>query len=340
MQSQLSEIQSTLPNGQDVRFALHRCTQPDGDQATCSIIKDAGDDPDCTHGAEIIATVELFEDRQGVQIDGGEGVATVTRAGLGLEVSTAAINPIPRKNITEMVQQELDQSRYRGARVVISVPAGEEMAKKTTNARLGLIGGISILGTTGIVTPYSTAAYRASVVQQIALARTSGIDQIVLTTGGRSETFAMQLYPDFQDAAFIQAGDFIGASLAAARKQKMRTAIIVGMMGKLSKMADGRTQTHQAGSRVNMEMLASLSAELGASEPVQQEILAANTARHVLEICTEHGLSGICDLICSRVVDVMRQHVRSEVDIVCHLVDFEGAELGHHPKRSVHGNPS
>lgn len=338
MQCDLSEIKSTLPNGQDVQFALHRCTRQGDRIATCSIIKDAGDDPDCTHGAEIVATVELYEDRPDVEIDGGEGVATVTRAGLGLEVGTAAINPVPRKNITGMVRQALAGSRYQGARISISVPAGEEMAKKTTNARLGLVGGISILGTTGIVTPYSTAAYRASIIQQIALARASGINQVVLTTGGRSETFAMRLYPDLDPSAFIQAGDFIGAALAAARKQKMRTAFIVGMMGKLSKMADGRTQTHQAGSSVNMEMLSRLAGELGASDSVRQEIRAANTARHVLEICTEHDLSGICDLICSRVVDVMRQHVRNEVEIVCHLVDFEGAELGQYPKRRTNGD--
>ena len=264
-------------------------------------------------------------------IDGGEGVATVTRPGLGLEVDTAAINPVPRENIAAMVQEELDRSDFRRARVVISVPGGEEMAKKTINARLGLLGGISILGTTGIVTPYSTAAYRAGIVQQIGLAKTGGIEAIVLTTGGRSEASAMRLYPDLDETAFVQAGDFIGASLDAARKQNMQTAIIVGMIGKLSKMADGRTQTHQAGSSVNLKMLAELAGTLGASEELQDEIRSANTARHVLEICAAHKIGGLCELVCRRVVEVMSDHVQDDLDIVCHLVDFEGDELGRFP---------
>ena len=298
----------------------------------CSVIKDAGDDPDCTHGAELIATVDLHKEKAGIEIDGGDGVATVTRPGLGLDVNTAAINPIPRKNITQMVDQELQDSPFCGARVVVSVPGGEEMAKKTTNARLGLLGGISILGTTGIVKPYSTAAYRASIVQQIQLAHSAGISTIVLTTGGRSETYAMRLYPQLDEAAFIQAGDFIGASLAAARKVGMQTAVIVGMIGKLSKMADGRTQTHQAGSSVNMELLAELAGNAGASEAVQSQITSANTARHVLEICTENNINTLCDLVCQRVVDVMTNYVKQKLDIVCHLTDFEGVELGRCPR--------
>ena len=139
--------------------------------ATGSILKDAGDDPDCTHGAEIVAEVELPE-TPGIEIRGGPGVATVTKPGLG--VGTAAINPVPSRNITEMVEEELSGSPYRGARVTIAVPGGENMAKKATNARLGLLGGISILGATGIVKPYSTAAWRASVVQEIDVAMAAG----------------------------------------------------------------------------------------------------------------------------------------------------------------------
>lgn len=328
----LQTIESTLPNRQKVDFKLQRCERLGDRSALCSVIKDAGDDPDCTHGAELVATVELSRDGEGVEIQGGEGVAIVTRPGLGLDVNTSAINPVPRKNITQMVQEELSGSGFQSAKVVIHVPGGEEMAKKTINARLGLVGGISILGTTGIVTPYSTAAYRASIVQQIALAKASGIEAIVLTTGGRSEAYAMQLYPDLDEAAFVQAGDFIGASLAAARKQNMKTAIIVGMIGKLSKMADGRIQTHQAGSSVNMEMLAELAGELGAADQLQDDIRAANTARHVLEICAANQMDGICELICRRVVDVMSRYVQGELDVICHLMDFEGNQLGQFPQ--------
>src|SRR6476659_9157629 len=148
----LAEIETTLPNRSRVTFPLARCERV-GAQAIASIIRDGGDDPDCTHGAELVATVEL-RGEAGVEIVGGDGVATVTKAGLGLPVGGAAINPVPRRNITEMVEQEL--AGAGGAIVTISVPRGEEMAKQTTNARLGLLGGISILGTTGIVQPYST----------------------------------------------------------------------------------------------------------------------------------------------------------------------------------------
>src|SRR6478735_8091235 len=179
----LQEIDSILPNRQTVRFNLNRC-QWDEDFALTSIIKDGGDDPDCTHGAEIIARVRLHH-QDGLNIYGGTGIARVTKPGLGLDVGTSAINPVPRQNIAEMVRLELDDSIFRGADIEISCPDGEERAKKTLNARLGLLGGISILGTTGIVLPYSTSAFIASIVQAIQLAQYEGQKQLVFTTGGR-----------------------------------------------------------------------------------------------------------------------------------------------------------
>ncbi len=137
------QIEVTLPNGERATFPIHRCERS-GTRAICSVIKDAGDDPDCTHGAELVADVEITE-RAGIEIRGGPGVARVTKPGLGLEVDGPAINPIPRQNIMAMVTEELRGGNFQGARIVISVPGGEEMAKKTLNARLGLLGGISIL---------------------------------------------------------------------------------------------------------------------------------------------------------------------------------------------------
>ena len=188
----IEEITSTLPIGREVTFKLNRCEKYDG-HAICSVIKDAGDDPDCTDKAELTAKVSFTQTPE-ISIVGGEGVAMVTKAGLGLEVGRHAINPVPRKNIAEMVQEEIENSPYSGAHVEIAVPGGEEMAKQTTNERLGLIGGISILGTTGIVKPYSTAAFRASVVQSIDLVKNHGTDVVVLTTGGKSEQYAMELF--------------------------------------------------------------------------------------------------------------------------------------------------
>lgn len=322
----LDEIETTLPNGQRVTFALHRCERV-GHAAVCSVIKDAGDDPDCTHGAELVAEVELRAE-PGVELRGGEGVATVTKPGLGLDVGAPAINPIPRRNIGEMVAAELDR---RGAFVTISVPGGVEMAKQTLNARLGLIGGISILGTSGIVKPYSTAAYKASVVQAIDVARNRGLDELVLTTGGKSEAYAMKLYPSLPEDAFIQVGDFIGTGIKHCARRGAHRAVVVGMIGKLSKMANGKMQTHAAGSEVNMELLASLAVELGARSEIADEIRVANTARHVLELCQREGLAAITSLVCQRVADNCRTHAGGALEVHARLVDFNGTLLGSWP---------
>jgi cobalt-precorrin-5B (C1)-methyltransferase len=325
----LSEIETTLPNRMNVTFPVARCERV-GAGAVCSIIKDAGDDPDCTHGAEIVAEVALSE-VPGVTIRGGMGVAVVTKAGLGLEVGAPAINPIPRRNITEMVEAELVGSLQQGATVTISVPRGEQMAAETINARLGLIGGISILGTTGIVRPYSTAAFKTSVLQAIDVAIARGLSRLVLTTGGKSESYAMQMIADLPEEAFIQMGDFVGIAVKHCARRGLERAIIVGMIGKLSKMADGKMQTHAAGSEVNMSLLAQLASEIGAPAEVCEQIRAANTARHVLEICKAAGVAGLTARICQKVVEHTERHVRGALRVQAFLIDFNGAPLGHYP---------
>jgi cobalt-precorrin-5B (C1)-methyltransferase len=326
----LSEIETTLPNRMRVTFSLARCERVE-DRAICSVIKDAGDDPDCTHGAELTAEVELRTE-PGIAIKGGSGVATVTKTGLGLKIGGPAINPVPRRNIAEMVGEELADSPYAGAVVTISVPGGEEMAKKTTNARLGLLGGISILGTTGIVRPYSTAAFKASVMQEIDVAAAGGLCELVLTTGGKSEQYAMALYPRLPEQAFIQVGDFIGVAIKQGAKRGIARAVIVGMMGKLSKMANGKMMTHAAGSEVDMEFLASLASELEAPDRLVASIRQANTARHVLELCREAGLVGITSLICKKVVEHCEAHAGGKLTVETALVDFGGALLGRYPE--------
>jgi cobalt-precorrin-5B (C1)-methyltransferase len=332
----LESIETTLPNGTAVTFALARCeTHPEeqAERAVASVIKDAGDDPDCTHGAEIVAEVQLARE-PGVVLRGGPGVATVTKPGLGLEVGDPAINPVPRRNITEMVLEELAGTGFGGAIVTLSVPSGEEMATKTTNARLGLLGGISILGTSGVVKPFSTAAYRASVVQAIDVARARGAEEFVLTTGGKSEAYAMKLYPALAEEAFIQVGDFIGTGLRHCARRGARRAIVVGMIGKMSKMADGKMMTHAAGSEVNMELLASLAAELGAGPEFCARIRSANTARHALELCAAEGFVGITSLVCRRVCEHARAHAGGRLEVRACLVDFDGKLLGQYPAAS------
>ena len=335
--AELTKIALTLPNGQPAEFALHRVARESGGQVLCSIIKDGGDDPDCTHGAEIVAEVRLVDPpaegpargcESEVILKGGQGVATVTKPGLGLEVGGPAINPVPRRHITEMVLTEWADCPPARFEVTISVPDGEERAKKTLNARLGLLGGISILGTTGIVLPYSTSAFITSIVQAIALAARQGVQELVFTTGGRSETYGMKLLPHLPEQAFIQVGDYIGIGIKQAIRQGITLVHIVGMMGKLSKMADGQMMTHASHSEVNMGLLASMAQDLGASIQVVEEIRGANTARHVLEICSAHGLLEITHALCALAGSRCHRFSKEKVRFDVAMVDFNGALLG------------
>ncbi len=329
----LLKIESTLPNKTKAVFNLNHCERINDTMAMTSIIKDAGDDPDCTHGAEITTTVELIKENR-VELINGEGVGIITKPGLGIEVGMPSITNGPRKNITEMVLEELTASKeYHGAKVTISVPNGKELSKQTTNARLGIIGGISILGTTGIVRPYSTSAFKASVVQEIGVAHAQGLMEVVLTTGGKSEKFAMKYFPDFKEEAFIQVGDFIGVGLKTSVQYKMQKVHIVGMMGKLSKMADGKMQTHVAGSKVNMNLLADLAKEAGASENLCGHIREANTARHALELAETENINTITNLVCREVCRQTESYIKNELDVYAYLFDFDGNVLARHGEK-------
>ena len=183
------------------------------------MIKDAGDDPDVTHGAEIIAEISLTNKPDQIEIDGGEGVGRVTKPGLGLEIGSSAINPTPKKMISEnIVDVGENVLKKNGVRVIISVPNGKELALKTDNPRLGILGGISILGTSGIVIPYSTASFAASIRQSIDVTKAMGDDTLVLTTGGRSEDFSRKII-NLPDHCFIQMGDFSGYTIQQCAKK-------------------------------------------------------------------------------------------------------------------------
>ncbi|MFT3848804.1 MAG: cobalt-precorrin-5B (C(1))-methyltransferase [Propionivibrio sp.] len=285
-----------LPNGQDVSFAVieGQVTGEGGARvAHAVIVKDAGDDPDATNGAHLTADVRLLPQAAGrVVLKGGPGVGVVTKEGLGLDVDGPAINPVPRRNIGDNVRavaaELLDND---GLEITISVPGGEEMAKKTLNARLGILGGISILGTTGIVRPYSTAAFRASVVQAIDVAAAQGQTSAVFTTGGRSEKFAMRQLPELDEACFIQMGDFVKAAFQTAVKRKMQRVYIGAMAGKLTKMGQGLAVTHAWKAEIDRDLLADCAREVGAAPDLIEEIRGAETARFAAERLLALGLS-------------------------------------------------
>jgi cobalt-precorrin-5B (C1)-methyltransferase len=215
-----------------------------------------------------------------------------------------------------------------GVEVTISVPAGEELARRTFNARLGITGGISILGTTGIVRAMSTAAWRASVLQAIDVAAANDIPMIVLSTGGRTERFAQALYPHLPEMAFVEMGIFTGASIQRAAERGLGRVALCAMIGKLSKIAAGKMQTHVAGNQVDCTFLAQVAGGLGAPAELIASIGAANTARHVLELVEGAGFTRFFTRLCELAAEQGAAVAPGKVTLEVALFDFEGRVLG------------
>ncbi len=328
-------VSVSLPKGNIMKIEIES-TNIAEQHATASVIKDAGDDPDVTDRAEIRSTVHLTKEVGVISIDGGKGVGRVTKPGLGIDIGKAAINPSPIKMIEKAVNEVAAEClKSRGVKIMISVPKGEEIAKKTDNPRLGIIGGISILGTTGIVIPYSTASFAASIRQSLDVALAMGDNWVILTTGGRSEDYAKVLFErTVPEHCFVQMGDFAGYSIRQCVQKKIRKATIAGFIGKLTKMSMGVKQTHVRGSHVDMEFMARLASEClpAISESLLEEIKNANTARHVFEIITASGITGFSDLVCKKVYEHMHEYSKGELQIEVILFDFDGKVSGRFPE--------
>lgn len=326
-------IDIALPKGKIVKLKIAwTIYSPNRQSVTSAVIKDAGDDPDVTHGAEICSTVTLTRQKGLIEIDGGYGVGRVTRPGLGLEIGHAAINPVPKKMIEQVV---LDTAKSiltnKGIKVIISVPKGIELAKKTDNPRLGIIGGISILGTTGIVFPYSTASFAASIRQSLDVAISLGTEVVVLTTGGRSEDYIKNLNKSLPDYSFIQMGDFSGYTIKQCANRNIKKIIIAGFIGKLSKMAMGIKQTHVRGSHVSMDYMANLASLCVNSKNIINDIKNANTARHVSEIIIQNNVKNFFDLLCKQVYLEMSNHSNKSMEIEVVMFEFDGQISGKYP---------
>ncbi|KNH20999.1 cobalt-precorrin-6A synthase [Priestia megaterium] len=323
-----------LPVGRFATFHLEECEYRTR-SAVASIIKDAGDDPDATHGALIISEVSWCNGAD-IIIDGGVGVGRVTKPGLPVSVGEAAINPVPRKMLKETAEQLLAQYNIqKGVKIVISVPQGEEMAKKTLNARLGILGGISILGTRGIVVPFSTAAYKASIVQAISVAKASNCEHVVITTGGRSEKYGMKQFPDLPEEAFIEMGDFVGFTLKQCKKQGMKKVSLVGMMGKFSKVAQGVMMVHSKSAPIDFNFLAKAASESGASAELVEEIKGANTASQVGDLMTQSGHHQFFEKLCEYCCLSALKEVGDGIDVDTSLYTLKGDFLG---QAVQHGN--
>lgn len=325
-------VEVTLPRGGKIPIRI-KWTQFEKGIVTCAVTKDGGDDPDATHGAEILSTVLLDGNIGNITVEGGKGVGHVTKPGLGLPIGTAAINPVPTRMIKVAVLEVASGLlKTKGISVTISVPLGETIAKKTDNPRLGILGGISILGTTGIVIPYSTASFAASIRQSLDVALAMGVDTVALTTGGRSEEFTKRLYEHaLPEHSLIQMGDFVGYAIKQCQVKKVKKAIIAGFIGKLTKIAMGAKQTHVKGSHVDMEFMANLASDCACSADVISQILIANTARHVQEIINEHQIPGYFDLICERAHEKLIPITGGSLNLEIVMFDFDGKVCGHYP---------
>jgi len=317
-----TEVEVGLPDGRRIVFDVE-AEAPN----RCVVVKDAGDDPDCTNGARMTAEVTwpsadvgVVTGRAATVLRAGPGIGTVTEPGLGLPVGEASITAVPRR----MISAALAEVDPRPVVVTFSVPGGEAMAEKTSNARLGIVGGISILGTTGVVKPFSTAAYRASVVQQIDVAAAQGADVVVLATGTRSDAFAQRAMPDLPAVCFVEVGDFTGIALRRAASRGIGRVVWVGMVGKITKLAAGVMMTHFRRTMVDTDLLADVARQAGAPATVVTAATETNTARHFFEACMAAGAVEPVRLLCGRAAGACRAHVEDAlaVEVVC--VDFDG----------------
>jgi cobalt-precorrin-5B (C1)-methyltransferase len=325
-QEAVSQVRTDLPDGKQASFKVNRCLF-DRTQASCSVIKDAGDDPDVTHGAEIWATVS-WKDEPGITITGGKGVGVVTKPGLEISVGTAAINPVPQRMIERSVREAAGSKLDgRGIQVVISVPAGDKLARRTLNPRLGIVKGISILGTSGVVIPYSVSAYQACISQSLDVALACGCTQVVLTTGRRSEKFA-QGELALAEECFVQAGDFIGYSLRECARRSFQKITIWGMTGKLSKLAAGHLYTNVSDSKIDIDFLAEVAAGCGAPDKIIKTLRTAVTANHFRRMLPPEHAPKFCDQICLLAARKCRQGAGGKLEVECIMSSYDGIILG------------
>jgi cobalt-precorrin-5B (C1)-methyltransferase len=318
-------VEITLPAGRHVSFALAMEKLGAG-YATAGVIKDAGDDPDVTHGALITATLRK-NDQAGILFRAGPGVGTVTKPGLPIGVGEPAINPVPRRMMRDAItQSSLKLGGPLDVIVEISVADGEELAKKTMNGRLGILGGLSILGTTGIVIPYSCSAWIASIHESIDVARALGLTHVAGSTGSTSET-AVARYYGLSESALVEMGDFVGGMLKYLRSHPVPRVTIAGGFAKMCKLAQGCLDLHSARTTLDFRRLARVAAEAGASTAIEIQIAEANTALEALHIATLHQLP-IADKIAQQAKETALTILGSApiaVDIF--VVDREGALL-------------
>ena len=322
-----TNIRIHLPSGKKPNFTVFQTQMTDG-TARASVIKDAGDDPDITHGAEIVAEVQFANVGNGITFLAGEGVGTVTLPGLPLPLGEPAINPAPRqiiadnlKRIAKKFDGKLDLT------VRISIPGGEILAKKTMNGRLGIRGGLSILGTTGVVIPYSCASWIHSIHRGIDVARANGVDHLTAATGSSSEA-AIRNQFEMLDIALIDMGDFAGGMLKYLRTHPVSRLTIAGGFAKLTKLAQGNMDLHSGRSSIDFIRLAETLKTAGGNLKEIKAARQANTAMAVLEIATRSHLP-LADLIAAGARETARAILSGDTEIEVVIFNRQGCKVGH-----------
>ena len=318
-----------LPKGQTPSFALAKRDLGE-DEALAGIIKDAGDDPDVTHQALVQARVRAGRADSGVTFTAGDGVGTVTRPGLQLAVGEPAINPAPRRMMTDAVREIAEQHSARpDLEIEVSIPGGEALAKKTLNSRLGIEGGLSVLGTTGIVIPYSCSSWIHSIHRGIDVARATGLTHLAAATGSTSEA-AVQKLTGLPEPALLDMGDFVGGTLKYLRDHPVERLTLAGGFGKFCKLAQGALDLHSGRSQVDVDALAGCLADLGAEEALLGEVRQAESAARVLELATAAGLP-LANLIAERARQVAEGQLAGRVAVEVILFGRKGEILGRSP---------
>jgi cobalt-precorrin-5B (C1)-methyltransferase len=320
------QVTITFLTGDTTRIAVHRCRLTSPRSARCTVIKDAGDDPDITHGAEIGAEVTLEKCAAGnpIRITGGQGVGTVTKPGLETPPGQAAITRGPVTMITNSIEDVLAAHPCdTGIHVKVFVPEGQRLARKTLNARLGIIGGLSILGTTGIVRPMSHEAYVATIEKAMDVARAGGLRHVVLTTGRRSERFAQHCWPQYPEEAFIQIGDFFQVAMSAAAARGFRAVTLAVFFGKAVKMAQNVPHTHAAKSELTLKALARWTLEQTGNRDLADRIAAANTARHAFDPLREQAPAVVAQ-VARRARDCAAGFAEGHLPVRCVIFDYDG----------------
>ncbi len=315
----------TLPGGQAVAFALAEAGCAEG-RAQAGIVKDAGDDPDVTHGALVRASVRLLPAGSGILFRAGEGVGTITRPGLPLPPGEPAINPMPRAMIRTALAEAAD-GVPPDAEVTLSVPGGEALALRTLNGRLGIVGGLSILGTTGIVVPFSCAAWIDTIRRGIDVARAMGLDHVAGSTGNVSERAAQRLH-GLPEPALIEMGDFAGGMLKYLARHPVRRVTVAGGVAKITKLSQGFLDLHSRRGAADLPALARVAVEAGGTADLAARIASANTVAHAFALAGEEGI-GLGDAVAGRAWMVAAEVLRdadTRLEIV--LFDRDGVLVG------------